>query len=227
MVREWPLFLSLSHHPAQELPMHVWLLSRFQSCLTLADPWTVACRLLCPWASPGKNTGVGCHALLQGIFPTQELNLHLLCLLHWQAGSLSLSHLGSPKNFPQVDKQLLWSKTEGTIWMYFQMLLLWVSETDGGLADSRRKPGSFRVIFLFSKAQHRWSSLTSTLNARKLKDSLGKWPCGGSLDKQLLYARGQVWSPTLCSWPCWHFMSQLGLFGGNCLQRRTTLTSSY
>ena len=34
-------------------------------------PWTVAARLLCPWASPGKNAGVGCHFLLQGIFPTQ------------------------------------------------------------------------------------------------------------------------------------------------------------
>ena len=34
--------------------------------------------LLCPWDSPGKNTGVGCHALLQGIFPTQGLNLHSL-----------------------------------------------------------------------------------------------------------------------------------------------------
>ena len=33
--------------------------------------------LLCPWDSPGKNTGVGCHVLLQGIFPTQGLNLHL------------------------------------------------------------------------------------------------------------------------------------------------------
>jgi len=29
-------------------------------------------RLLCPWDSPGKNTGVGCHALLQGLFPTQD-----------------------------------------------------------------------------------------------------------------------------------------------------------
>ena len=38
--------------------------------------------------SPGKNTGVDCHFLLQGIFPTQGSNLHLLCLLHWQAGSL-------------------------------------------------------------------------------------------------------------------------------------------
>ena len=47
--------------------------------------------LLCPWDFPGKNTGVGCHFLLQGIFPTQGLNLRLL---HWQADSLPLSHLG-------------------------------------------------------------------------------------------------------------------------------------
>ena len=37
-------------------------------------------RLLCPWDSPGKNTGVGCQALLQGIFSTQESNPR--CLLH-------------------------------------------------------------------------------------------------------------------------------------------------
>ena len=35
-------------------------------------------RLLCPWDFPGKNTGVGCHFLLQGTFPTQGLNLHLM-----------------------------------------------------------------------------------------------------------------------------------------------------
>ena len=34
--------------------------------------------LFCPWDSPGKNTGVGCHALLQGIFPTQGSNLQLM-----------------------------------------------------------------------------------------------------------------------------------------------------
>ena len=32
----------------------------------------------CPWNFPGKNTGVGCHFLLSGIFPTQGPNLHLL-----------------------------------------------------------------------------------------------------------------------------------------------------
>ena len=72
----------VSEHPAC---MHAKLL---QSCSTLCDP--MDCRLLCPWDSPDKNTGVGCHALLQRIFPTQGLSLHLLRLLHWQAGSLPL-----------------------------------------------------------------------------------------------------------------------------------------
>ena len=46
----------------------------------------LSARFLCPWDSPGKNTGVDCYALLQGIFPTWELNPYLLCLLHWQVG---------------------------------------------------------------------------------------------------------------------------------------------
>ena len=49
-------------------------------------------RLLCPWDFPGKNTGVGCHFLLQGIFPTQGSNPGLL---DWQAYSFPLYHLGS------------------------------------------------------------------------------------------------------------------------------------
>ena len=53
--------------------------------------------LPCPWDYPSKNTGVDCYFLLQGIFETQGLNLHLLCVLHWQADSLPLSDLGSPK----------------------------------------------------------------------------------------------------------------------------------
>ena len=35
-------------------------------------------RLLCPWDSPGKNTGVGCHTLFQGIFLTAEIKLRSL-----------------------------------------------------------------------------------------------------------------------------------------------------
>ena len=53
-----------------------------QSCLSLYDPMDCSPpedtdRLLCPWGSPGKNTGVGCHFLPQGIFLTQGLNSDL------------------------------------------------------------------------------------------------------------------------------------------------------
>ena len=59
-----------------------------QSCPTLCDPWTAVHQggLLCPWVFPGKDTGMGCHFLLQGIFPTQGSNLGLLhCreILYW------------------------------------------------------------------------------------------------------------------------------------------------
>ena len=43
-----------------------------QSCPTLCNPMDQPTRLLCPWDSPGENTGVGCHALLQGIFPSRD-----------------------------------------------------------------------------------------------------------------------------------------------------------
>ena len=58
--------------------------------------WTVAHQAPLPWDSPGKNTGVGCHALLQGILPTQGSNLNLLHLLHGQVGSLALVLPGKP-----------------------------------------------------------------------------------------------------------------------------------
>ena len=47
-----------------------------QSCLTLCDPMDT--RLLHPWNFLGKSTGVGCHFLLQGIFPTRGSNQGLL-----------------------------------------------------------------------------------------------------------------------------------------------------
>ena len=56
-------------------------------------------RLLCPWDSPGKNTGVGCHALLQRIFPTLGSNPRLMSFyLHWQVGSLPLAPPGKPQS---------------------------------------------------------------------------------------------------------------------------------
>ena len=57
-------------------------------CPTLCDPMEPT-RLLCSWDFPGKNPGLGCHALFQGIFPTQGWNLCLRQILYL------LSHQGT------------------------------------------------------------------------------------------------------------------------------------
>ena len=65
-----------------------------QSCPILATPWTVALTGSSVHGdSPSKNIGVGCHALLQGIFPTQGLNPGLL---HCRQILYHLSHQGNP-----------------------------------------------------------------------------------------------------------------------------------
>ena len=74
-----------------DLSVHVCLVA--QLCLILWPCELCLTRLFCPWDSPGKIIGVGCRFLLQGIFLTQRSNLGLL---HWQAHSLPLSHMGSP-----------------------------------------------------------------------------------------------------------------------------------
>ena len=72
---------------------HVCMLSRFCRVRLFVTPWTVAHQAP---LSMGKKTGVGCYALLQGIFLTQGFYPCLLHLLHWQTGSLPLALLGKP-----------------------------------------------------------------------------------------------------------------------------------
>ena len=107
------------------------------TCPTLCE--TMDCRL--PGSSvlrvlPGKNTGVGCHFLVQGIFLDQGLNPHLL---HWQVDSLPLSHQ-KPTLTPVLTKrvsqlsmyQCLWKRRQvygeenvvsvrKSIWLPFHM----------------------------------------------------------------------------------------------------------
>ena len=69
-------------------------------------------RLLCPLNFSGKNTGVGCHFLLPGIFLTQELNLGLLCLLHSQADSFTTEPPGKPYSLcHNYSTMLLWHES--------------------------------------------------------------------------------------------------------------------
>ena len=52
-------------------------------------------KLFCPWDFPGKNTGAGCHSLLQGIFPTQGWEPSFPASPALAGRALPLSHLGS------------------------------------------------------------------------------------------------------------------------------------
>ena len=73
-----------------------------QSCLTLCDPMDCSPPdSFVHGDSPGKNTGVGCHVLLQGIFPTQGLNPGLL---HYRGILYCLSHQGIPRPLVPISK---------------------------------------------------------------------------------------------------------------------------
>ena len=73
----WPLI-----HDAALHTTHADVLSHFSRVRFFATLWIVACQAPLTWDSPGTITGVGCHALLQEILPTQGLNPRLLHLLH-------------------------------------------------------------------------------------------------------------------------------------------------
>ena len=87
----WWFFGSRKYEVFPNLPVALALYGtacgHAQSCPTLGNP-----RLLRPGDSPGKNTGEVCHFLLQGIFPSQRWNPHLLHCRRF----FTLSHLGSP-----------------------------------------------------------------------------------------------------------------------------------
>ena len=86
----------ISHSHSSSVVTTVWVPSRFSRVWLFATLWTVAHQAPLSRDSPGKNTGVICHALLQEIFPMQGLNPCFLCLLHWQVDSLSWVPPGKP-----------------------------------------------------------------------------------------------------------------------------------
>ena len=115
--RAWqptPVFLSeksqgqrsLVGHKEQDMTEHarIYCYEHSEGCSVFsrlfATTWMVTCQApLCPWNFPGKNTGVCCHSLLQGIFPTQGSNLGLkLCRQIFYY----LSHQGSPRTLEWI-----------------------------------------------------------------------------------------------------------------------------
>ena len=97
MLSHVQLFVTLCHkgsslHGIFQARILEWVAISFSRGSSLGPHVTK--RLLCPWNFPGKNTGVGCHFLLQGIFPTEGSNLSLLCHLHCRQILYTLSYWG-------------------------------------------------------------------------------------------------------------------------------------
>ena len=141
--------------PSPGVNVYMWVTVKVtQSCLTLCNPmdyiggslvaklrptlvtaWTAAWQAPLFMGFPGKNTEMGCHFLLQGIFPTQELNPGIL---HGRKSLYQLSYEGSPRilewvtypfsssaciqtvkwfNDPGRESQGKWQRDKGNFWM--------------------------------------------------------------------------------------------------------------
>ena len=81
-------------------------------------------RLLCPWNSPGMNTGMDCQSLLQGILPTQGTNLHLL---YCRQILYHLSHQGSPNTYMFLILQVFLAPTSFSRY-YLASLLAFIAK---------------------------------------------------------------------------------------------------
>ena len=160
--------------------MHV--LSHFVCVWLFAILWTMVLQVPMSMDSPGKNPGVGCHFLLQGIFPTQGLNPGLLHLLHWQVSSLPLVS-------PEKPVTLL-------VFFFFSLLLFSVTQScptfcnpmDGSF------PG-FPVLhhlpeFANSCPSSRWCHPTVSSVVVLFSYCLQSFPVSGSLPVSRLFASG-------------------------------------
>ena len=104
------------------------VLSRSSHVRLVATPWT-ATRLLCPWDCPEKNTGVGSHSLLQGIFSTQGSTLGLL---HRRQILYQLNHQGSPwhkdrcKRNPKLSGAIVYQAHMSSMDLSFCLKCMWI-----------------------------------------------------------------------------------------------------
>ena len=99
--------------------------SHFRRIWLYAILWTVVCQtpLSVGFSRQEEQpTGVGCHALLQGIFPTQRSNPHLLCLLHWPLAPPGKPQelVKKPFNFLCCSKDKSWKSLHNEKASYFQ-----------------------------------------------------------------------------------------------------------
>ena len=120
---------SLPAEPQGKLIVYLSESEVAQSCPILCDPMDT--RLLCPWDFLGKSTGVGCHFLLQGIFPTQGSNPGLL---HCRQTLYRLSHQG----IVYLGLSLIWIVIS---WISLLLYLSWKQKRPRKLMASKKREG--------------------------------------------------------------------------------------
>ena len=116
-----------------------------------ATPWTIAHQALLSLGFPVKNTEMGCHFFLHGIFLKQGSNPCFLHLLHWQVDSLLLRHQGNPgwhtrQGILPVLSKIFWSDI--LVWTANRQdrqpsLLLWA---EGGYNMAHHKDFHFNEL---------------------------------------------------------------------------------
>ena len=90
-----------NHRILQNLYTSMHVSSVAKSCSTLLQPHGLQpTRLLCPWDFPGKNTGVGCHFLFQGIFLTCVSCIGRWILYHWATKEPHIYYIGRDHLIP-------------------------------------------------------------------------------------------------------------------------------
>ena len=93
----WSKIIELTTVILLKWTRHCAVLSRFSCVRLFTTSWTVAHQAYLSIGFSRQESGVGCHAFHQGIFPTQGSNPHLLCLWNWQADFLPLAPPGKPE----------------------------------------------------------------------------------------------------------------------------------
>jgi len=136
-------------------------------------------RFLCPWNSSGKNTGVGCHSLLQGIFPTQGLNPSLL---HCRQISYPMSHQGRPVSKLSVlyshcndYKKVLFSRPHH--WRLGLRILVWAWIIPEPLFSPLLWPCGFCMPLWGQPREKQWLK-PKDQNLHRCKQTMNTWkPC--------------------------------------------------
>ena len=137
--------------------------------------------LLCLWNFPGKNIRVGCHFLFQGTFPTQGLNPHHLCLLHWQADSLSLVPHGKI-NISLLHYFLHWNYSNKMLFLETHVYW-WVQKekkimTEESSKDQKKKKPTVWITILHTLLMFKG---TKTILALRTELTLGPWKEKGNI----------------------------------------------